>query len=299
MASTRVANGKERLARGLGWFSIGLGLAEVLAPRRVAKLVGAPERESAFRAMGIREITSGLGILTQRKPSGWLWSRVGGDALDLAFLSSAWRSDNANRRRLLAAGVAVAGVTALDLYCSQKFSRSNGKFSSIKVEKSITINRSPEELYQFWRNFETLPVFMTHLESVQIIDERRSHWVAKAPAGFKVEWDALIINEHPNQLIAWRSVEGSDVDNAGTVRFEKAHGGRGTLVRVKLDYNPPAGEMGAAIAKLFGEDPEKQVHMELHRFKQLMETGEIATTEGQSAGRTSSTSKKYDDFVRT
>jgi uncharacterized membrane protein len=155
----------------------------------------------------------------------------------------------------------------------------------IKVEKSVLINKSPEELYRFWHNFENLPQFMNHLESVQVRDDRRSHWVAKAPLGTTVEWDAEIINEKENELIAWRSLEGADVNNAGSVRFQPARGGRGTEVKVSLEYDPPAGVLGAAVAKLFGEEPNQQVEEDLRRFKQLMETGVIPTTEGQSSGR--------------
>ena len=153
----------------------------------------------------------------------------------------------------------------------------------IKVEKSITIERSPEELFNFWRNFENLPRFMDHLESVRTTSETRSHWVAKAPAGTTVEWDAEIINEKPNELIAWRSLEGGDVDNAGSVRFERA--ASGTTVRVTLEYDPPAGVVGAAIAKLFGEAPDQQIQEDLRRFKQVMETGGAQAKPGeQSSG---------------
>ena len=161
----------------------------------------------------------------------------------------------------------------------------------IKVEKSVTINKAPEELYRFWRNFENLPRFMNHLESVKNISPDRSHWVAKGPAGSSVEWDAEIYNEKEGELIAWRSLEGSDVDNAGSVRFESATGGRGTTVRVSLRYDPPGGIVGAAVARLFGENPEQQIEEDLRRFKQLMETGEVATTEGQTSGRAATTGK--------
>lgn len=153
------------------------------------------------------------------------------------------------------------------------------------VEKSVTVNRAPEELYRFWRNFENLPRFMGHLQSVRVLDDRRSHWVAKAPAGTSVEWDAEIVDERPNEMIAWRSTGNSDVENAGTVQFRFAPGGRGTEVRVHLEYNPPAGLLGVGIAKLFGEEPAQQVEGDLRRFKHLMEAGEIPTTEGQPSGR--------------
>lgn len=158
----------------------------------------------------------------------------------------------------------------------------------IKVEKSVTVNKSPEELYRFWRNFENLPRFMDHLESVRVENEGRSHWVAKAPAGTTVEWDAEIYNEKENELIAWRSLEGADVDNAGSVRFEPAPEGRGTIVRVSLKYDPPGGLLGSTFAKLFGEEPSQQIEEDLRRFKQVMEAGEAPTTEGQSSGRSAS-----------
>ena len=293
-------NGKpEQMARGLGWLSIGLGIAGVVAPRGVARLIGVKDHPVLFQLLGLREIASGIGILTSRQPAGWLWTRVGGDAMDLALMGAAFTSENSNRPRLATATVAVASVTAMDMVCSEQLSRSSpGKFHAIHVEKSITVNRSKEDIYAFWHAFEQLPDFMNHLTSVKQTGDNRWHWIAKGPAGTKVEWDAEIINDKPNELIAWRSLEGADVDNAGTVRFERAPGGRGTKVTIKMDYNPPGGVIGAKIALLFGEAPEKQLEVDLHRFKQLMETGEIATTEGQSAGRARSTSRKYDDFVR-
>ena len=130
-----------------------------------------------------------------------------------------------------------------------------------------------EELYQFWRNFENLPRFMDHLESVTIIDEGRSHWVVKGPAGIRVEWDAEIHNEIPNELIAWRSLAGSEVDNAGSVHFMPTEIGD-TEVRVVLRYDPPAGKLGATVARLFGEEPSRQVAEDLRRLKQVVEAGE-------------------------
>ncbi|MBC7932736.1 MAG: SRPBCC family protein [Rubrivivax sp.] len=161
----------------------------------------------------------------------------------------------------------------------------------IRVEKAVTINRSPEELYGFWRNFENLPRFMNHLESVRVTGEKTSHWVAKAPAGTSVEWDAEVYNEKEGELIAWRTLENADVASAGSVHFESAASGRGTVVRVVLKYDPPAGKLGAFVARLFGENPEQQIDEDLRRFKQLIETGEVATTEGQTSGRSASAGK--------
>jgi uncharacterized membrane protein len=154
-----------------------------------------------------------------------------------------------------------------------------------KVERSLLVNRPAHEVYQFWRNFENLPRFMDHLESVTVIDETRSHWVAKAPAGTRVEWDAAIHNEIENQLIAWRSLPGSDINNAGSVHFNEVEPGR-KEVRVVLSYEPPAGTLGAAVAKLLGEEPSRQVEDDLRRFKQVMEASELSGNYGRhSAGR--------------
>ncbi len=154
----------------------------------------------------------------------------------------------------------------------------------VKVEKSLTINRPAEELYRFWRNLENLPRVMSHLESVTEYDGNRSHWVAKAPAGTTVEWDAEITEDRPNELIAWRSLEGADVSNSGSVRFMHATGKRGTIVMVEIDYGPPGGLLGAAVAKLFGEEPAQQVNDDLRRFKQVVETGEVVISEGTLLG---------------
>jgi uncharacterized membrane protein len=156
----------------------------------------------------------------------------------------------------------------------------------IHIEQAWLINKSPQDLYDFWRNFENFPSFMSHVKSVQVIDEKRSHWTADAPAiaGGSVEWDAEITRDEPNELIAWRSLPGSSVDNAGMVRFSPAMGDRGTEVHVFLDYLPPAGRLGHWIAKLTSGDAEKQIHDDLRNVKRLLETGEIPTTSGQPRG---------------
>jgi uncharacterized membrane protein len=225
--------------------------------------------------MGLREITAGIGILTNRRPAEWVWARVAGDAADLTCLGVALMSDDSDRGRVALATAAVIGVTALDIYDAQKLSTRPGAGGAMAIVQAVTVNRSPEEVYRFWRDFQNLPRFMSHLESVQVIDEKRSHWVARAPAGGTVEWDAEIIEDRPNQLIAWRSLEGADVDNSGLVLFKPAPGGRGTEVTVEIEYNPPGGALGAGIAKIFGEAPEQQVKDDLYRFKQVMETGEV------------------------
>ena len=155
----------------------------------------------------------------------------------------------------------------------------------VHIETSIAIDKSPAELYAFWRNFTNLPLFMRNLESVTQFDATRSHWIATGPAGTHVEWDAEIYNEKANELIAWRSLENADVVNAGSVRFQDGPEGHGTFVRVTMNYNPPAGTIGAGLAQLLGAEPEQLIKEDLRRLKQIMEAGEIATIDGQTSGR--------------
>jgi uncharacterized membrane protein len=212
--------------------------------------------------------------------------------MDLALLGSALTSDHADRPRVAAAAAAVVGIMALDLRCREQLRHQPGapqkrlpRERSMRVQKSVTVNRSPEELYQFWHNFENLPRFMNHLQSVQLTAENRSHWKAKTPARMTIEWDAEIIADRPNELIAWRSLEGADVDHAGSVHFERAPGGRGTEVRVEMQYIPPGGVIGATLAKLLGGAPDQQMQEDLRRFKQLVEAGEIVRSEATMRGR--------------
>lgn len=156
----------------------------------------------------------------------------------------------------------------------------------VHVEQAMLIQRPAEQLYQFWHNFENLPRFMSHLVSVQRLDERRWHWVAQAPrlAGGQVEWDAEVTADEPSRRIAWHSLPGSQVQQLGEVRFSPAPGDRGTEIHVFMDYVPPAGKLGHLIALLFQQDPAQQMREELRNFKRLMETGEILTTVGQPRG---------------
>jgi len=143
-----------------------------------------------------------------------------------------------------------------------------------KIVRTIEINRPANELYRFWRSLENLPRVMNHLESVEVITDRLSHWMVRTRAGVPtVEWDAEIINDVENECIGWRSLNGSDVDNAGSVRFEPIADGQRTRLTVTLQYAPPAGKVGTAIAKLVGEDPDSQIADDLQRFKQSIETG--------------------------
>lgn len=154
---------------------------------------------------------------------------------------------------------------------------------SIAVERSTTVMRPREEVYAFWRDLENLPRFMHHLESVENTTPGRSRWTARAPGG-TVEWEAEIVEDTPNERIAWRSLPGADVPNSGSVSFVTAPGDRGTEVRVSLQYAPPAGSAGAAVAKMLGEEPSQQVRDDLRRFKQVLETGEVGLSDGSLGG---------------
>ncbi len=150
---------------------------------------------------------------------------------------------------------------------------------AIEVRRAATIGKPRSEVYGFWRRFENLPRFMDHLQSVTETGDGTSRWVAKAPAGREVGWDAEIVEDRPNELIAWRSLPGADVYNAGTVRFMPAPGGRGTEVRVELEYKPPLGKLGSKVAMLWREEPGQQVQDDLRHFKQVMEIGEIVLSD--------------------
>ncbi len=163
----------------------------------------------------------------------------------------------------------------------------------VKVMRACTIRKPAAELYAFWRQVENLCMIIKHPVEITARNGRESHWAASAPfGGDRVEWDAVIINDEKDRLIAWRSLEGAEVPNAGTVRFEPAPGGQGTEVTVQLEYNPPGGRLAALFAKLTGEEPKQQVAAALSRFKALMEAGEIPTIEGQSVGEPQRSKKR-------
>ena len=186
-------------------------------------------------------------------------------------------------------GMAVRGVTGYcPVYGSLQVSTAAGdsrETSGVHVEKAITIDKSPEELYAFWRDFENHALISDYLASVKVTGPATSHWIAKGPANRPLEWDAEVINDRPNELIAWRTLPGADIEHAGSVRFHPAPGDRGTEVHVTMQYYPPAGTLGAGVALLFHREPSIQVADMLKRLKRLMETGDIVKVDGQSHGK--------------
>ncbi len=160
------------------------------------------------------------------------------------------------------------------------------------VARTVTINRPRNEIYAFWRNFSNLARVMENVERIDVLDDRRSHWVVKAPAGKTVEWDSVVIDDEPGRLIAWQSVEGADVKSAGRIEFLDAAPGRGTMVRATFSYDPPAGWLGEWIAKLFQREPDVQARRDLRRLKQFLETGEVTSSAGPS-GRDEDPTEQY------
>jgi uncharacterized membrane protein len=279
------------LVRGLGLASAGLGVPMLLQTDDVAELVGVDDDAASrpvIQAVGVRELLAAALLLVGPKRS--VWFRVAGDAADLALLGKALRNHSGTReQRLRAATAVVAGLAAVDLYAAVRAQRDQhgpGRPGPLRLQATVTVNKTPDEAYAFWRDLTNLPRFMTHLESVTPAgdDASRSHWVAKAPFGTSVSWDALITSEDPGQRLAWRSLPGSRIDNSGTVHFAAAPGDRGTEVKVVLHYDVPGGRLGRAVARLVGEEPVQQVRDDLRRFKQVLETGDLVRSDGLPGG---------------
>jgi len=273
----------QRLARSLGWFSIALGATEILVPGLIAKISGTPDSPRSrrvIRTYGGREIGQGIAILSSMpRPAGWIWGRVAGDFLDIGSVAVGMLSRDGNVPRGTMAIASLLGVTALDYYCADQLSSKTPSTGTtdegrIRLAQSIIVGRSPDEVYAFWRNFENLPEFMRHLESVQETSNGQTHWKTKAPGGTSVEWDAEITADEPGRRISWRSLPGSTVDNSGTVWFQRATGDRGTLIRVEMEYRPPFGKIGSVAASLFRENPKQQMYDDLRAMKQVLEVGE-------------------------
>jgi uncharacterized membrane protein len=255
-----------RLARGLGAFSLGLGLTELAAPRALARLIGVEPcgtTSTILRALGAREVAHGVGIFARPRS---VWTRLIGDLIDVAVVG-AWLADDDNdRSRLIPAVGALLGVGALDVLATVRTMKSK---LGAPICAAVTINEEPDEVYMRWRQFDRLPDFMRYLESVTVLDSRRSHWIAKSPVG-DLEWDAEITDDVPGRSLAWRSATKS-MPMRGRVTFSPAPGGRGTEMVLELQV--------PAFAKLF---TLPEINGDLRRFKQIVETGEIVVSDASS-----------------
>jgi uncharacterized membrane protein len=226
-------------------------------------------------------VTGGLIVLyglSKKSPGGLLIAGIGG--------AIAYRGATGHCGLYQKLGISTVDADAEGHTPKQKLNR-----HGVHVEVAFTVEKPRQELYAFWRDFGNLPKFMTHLTSVTVADDKRSHWVAEGPGGQPVSWDADVINDKPGELIAWNSLAGGDVETAGSVRFLDAPADRGTEVKVSMQYIPPGGKLGAIIAKLTGHGGEAMVREDLRRFKQLMEAGEVTTIHGQSHGERSTLMK--------
>lgn len=268
----------QRSAAAAGWLSVGIGVAGLVAPRQIARTLGAHDHSGAHwlvRALALHELVSGTGILLDPRRSRWHWWMLAGDAVGLTLLGAGLTSGKVTKARGLAATAAMAVMMSVEGMTALKLRRqpSDGHTRGFYVTSSLTINLPPERVYSYWRDLSNLPRFMTHLASVEMHGVY-THFRAQLPAGVTLEWDTELTDDRPNERIQWRSLPGADLENHGMVRFLPAPGGRGTEVHVMLSYLPPAGALGVAFAKLFGKLPAQQLHADLRRLKQLLETGD-------------------------
>lgn len=263
--------------RALAWASIGLGLAQIAAPRRVSRLIGTKPSSATMRAFGARELASGVGLLRGHAPARWMNARLVGDGLDLSALSLARPT---HRRRRGFALAAVAGVAILDA-----FARRALPSPRLRLHHAVAINRPVDVLYAFWRDPRNLPDVLKNIDDVSAIDERRWHWVARGPLGARIAWDADLVDARPHRSIAWRSVPEAPIKTQGAIWFEPLPKDRGTRVVLDMQFEAPGAVLTEMLGKLTGDAPSQQVYEALRRFKQIMETGEVATTLGQPSGR--------------
>lgn len=276
-----------RSGRGLGVLGAALGVPAVVAPTWLADLVGLSADGAApalLRAVGARELAAGAGLLA-RPRAGMIWGRVAGDAMDLGLLGWALAGHGLRRpSRTFALTAVVAAITAADVVAAVGAA---GDGRVVEARAATTVNRQRQEAWDAWRDLSRLPEHFAHLEEVQVTGERSSHWVATAPFGRRVEWDAEVVEERAPELLAWRSVQGAKVPNEGSVRLRDAPGGRGTELHVTLRWELPAGRLGRAVARWAGEEPRQQLDDDLKRFKQVLETGAVVRSDGAPGGKRS------------
>ncbi len=273
------------LAPGLGWFSIGLGTAQLAAPAALAHAIGVRERPVLWRFLGLRELGAGVAILSQPSASRWLWARVAGDLLDLGLLGLAMRTHRRERGRIALAATAVVAVTVLDVIAG----RAHGTKRRLAADEAraraglrpgptLAINRSPEDCYRLFRDLGNLPRIFSPISTVQAVGEGRSRWSAQVGRK-QLTWGAELVDDRPGEALRWRAAGGSGRGLTVGVSFAPGPGGRGTLVNLEV-----GGESSRRVRKLAGRAPLLEA---LRRFKMLAEVGEVATTRGQPQGKRS------------
>jgi uncharacterized membrane protein len=257
-----------RATQALGWFSLVVGLTEIISPGAMGKLMGARPRAGLTRLFGLREVAAGLGLLSGRRTSLWLWSRVGGDVLDLASLGRLLSAKHADKENVSIVLGSVAAVTAIDLYCAIKASEKEAVPFAV-VEK-ISVGRPSAELFAWWRAPDRLARIMAHVAEVSDPGDGTTHW--KTHSG-SFEWVSEFTEERPGELLRWRSIRG-DLSSEGSVRFCPAPADHGTEVVLEWRIKPPLGDLGGAALQAFKIVPRKLSLHALRRFKSLAETGE-------------------------
>ncbi len=290
-----------RVAKALGWFSLSLGLTELLSGKRLDRYLGTGGHEGTLRLLGLREIAAGAIILAQKEPSAAsVWSRVGGDVIDLIFLGKALEEqrNRTKRERLEIATATVVAVTALDVLCAWQLSRKSSSDApaeedATRVETNVTIGRSAEELFTLWQDPQTLPQVMGHFATVTTQADGRAHWTVNGPVKTSLQWDSQIVQEEPGRLLRWYSTRGAKVPNGGSITFSPATGGRGTVATLQIDFDPPGGSFGKGAAKVLGIVPQVLADKALRRFKALAEAGEIPTLKDNVSARTGTTANAY------
>jgi uncharacterized membrane protein len=294
--------GRDRLVRALGCASAIVGARLLLAPRAAVEAIGvddAPGHRTAAALAGVRNLAAAAGLLLRPSPAS-LWTRVGGDVMDMALLGLAARrsglidlirknTDSGRAARAAVAAAALAAMTGVDLYAAITRSRPT---TTLRLTSSVTVAVPAVRAYELWRLLEGLPTFLAHIDEVRVTGPDTSHWRASAPFGAAVEWDAQIVDDAPGERLAWVSLAGGDVSSAGEVRFSRAPGGRGTEIHVTLYYRISGARAAAALARYFGEHPAQLLDHELRRFKQVAETGEVVRSEGAPGGKRGSGARR-------
>lgn len=279
LRATHDATRLRRYSDAIGLLGLGLGMFGLLAPGRVARLLGAKDCAGTRRMIALAslgQVTAGVGALTQRRLGPWLWTRVASDTLDLAMITHATHLGALPLRRAVLAGTGFAGVALLVARTSLQTAKlaPNVSARSFSLNVAITIQRTPHEVYHAWRDLQSFPRFMSHVESVQL-EGGSVRFRARLPAGVPLEWEVKLTDDIAGSRISWESTPESALRNHGTVTFVPAPGNRGTEMRVSLHYEPPAGALGQAFMKLSGALPREQIRADLRRFKQILETGSV------------------------
>ena len=289
-ASARPAAGQAS-ARALGWFSIGLGLSELLMPEKLARAIGFRRNPLWLRVMGAREIAAGIGILAAQRPgAGLLQLRVLGDAIDLGLLASAWGPAGRHRDRLSVATAAVVGVTVLDVLATRQLASQARE--PLQLHSSIAVQGTPDTIYRRLRELRRLPEYLSHVASIELQGEQGFRLQSDIDFGGGSRWQGRIVEDVPAQRITWELAPESPMRARGQFELSALPGDRGTLLRATLTLEPAAPKLASVLARLFGSAPEQLLMRELRRFKQFIETGEVATTQGQSSGRRSLISRR-------